>query len=117
MSFIAKVLYIPYSPYKLRPLANVIRGKPVVYALNWLKTYKSRRTVPIKKLVESAVANAKNLKNIEPVDLWIENICVDEGPRYRYYKPGIEGRLMPHKRRQCHISVKLEVKNKKVAEE
>jgi large subunit ribosomal protein L22 len=108
MQFIAKALYIPYSPYKLRPLAQVIRGKPVVFALGWLQTYKSKRCKPIQKAVASAVANAKNLKNINPQDLSIKEIRIDQGPQYRYYKEGAMGRSKPQRKRLCHISIVLE---------
>jgi large subunit ribosomal protein L22 len=117
MQFSAKALYIPYSPYKLRPLANVVRGKSVVYALGWLKTYKSRRTEPLKKALESAVANAKNLKNIDPHELSIKEICVDQGPIHRYFKPGAMGRAMIQRKRLCHISVTLETKHDEAQKE
>lgn len=111
MYFVAKALYIPYSPYKLRPLANVIRGKPVVYALGWLQTFKSQRSRPLKKALESAVANAKNLKNIDPQELSIKEVRVDQGPVYRYFKPGAMGRAVVQRKRLCHISFTLEAQN------
>jgi large subunit ribosomal protein L22 len=110
MRFSAKALYIPYSPYKLRPLANVVRGKPVVYALGWLQTYKSKRARPLKKALESAVANAKNLKNVDAHDLAIKEIRIDQGPVYRYFKPGAMGRANVQRRRLCHISVIVEAR-------
>ena len=111
MRFTAKALYIPFSPYKLRPLANVLRGKSLVYALGWLRTYKTRRAHPLKKIIESAAANAKNLKSIDRGMLLIKEICVDQGPMHRYFKPGAMGRAMDQQRRLCHISVTLEVQN------
>jgi large subunit ribosomal protein L22 len=117
MQFNAKALYIPYSPYKLRPLANVVRGKPVLYALGWLQTYKSKRTKALKKAVESAVANAKNLKNVDPQDLSIKEIKVDQGPIHRYFKPGAMGRAMIQRKRLCHISVTVETRNEKSQKE
>lgn len=108
MDFVAKALYIPYSPYKLRPLASVMREKrSVLYALQWLNVYKSKRSVPLKKALESAVANARNLKNLTPESLLIKEICVDQGPTHRYYKPGAMGRANVQTRRSCHITVKL----------
>jgi len=113
MQFSAKSLYVPYSPYKLRPLVNVVRGKGVPYALGWLETYKSRRSRPIKKVIESAVANAKSLENIDKQELMIKEISVDQGPQFVYYKPGAQGRAMFQRRRLCHIRVILEPKTKK----
>lgn len=117
MHFVAKALYIPYSPYKLRPLADVVRGKPVIYALGWLQTYKSKRSKSLKKVLESAVANAKHLNNVSPTDLSVKEIRVDQGPIHRYYKPGAMGRSIPQRRRLCHISVTLEAREARVNKE
>ncbi len=114
MYFVAKASYVPYSPYKLRPLANVIRGKPVAYALGWLHTYKSRRSRPLRKALESAVANAKHLKNIEPQELSIKEVRIDQGPFYRYFKPGAQGRAVIQRKRLCHISFTLEARHQEV---
>ncbi len=117
MQFSAKALYIPYSPYKLRPLANVVRGKPVTFALGWLQTYKSKRTRAIKKALESAVANAKNLKNVDPQALSVKEIRVDQGPIHKYFKPGAMGRASIQRKRLCHISVTLETRNEESQKE
>ena len=108
MQFGARSRYLRYSPYKLRPLADVLRGKNVRYALNWLSTCPLKKVRPIRKLIESAVANAKNLQNLEADVLKIKTICVDQGPSYRYYKPGAMGRANPQRKRFSHISVVLE---------
>ncbi len=108
MQFVAKARYIWYSPYKLRPVADVVRGKDAATALKWLATYKTKRAVSIKKLLESAVANARNLKNIAPENLSVKEIKVDQGPIHRYFKPGAMGRAMIQRKRLCHISVVLE---------
>ena len=107
----ATAKYIPYSPYKLRPIVDVVRGKGVEYALQWLTTYRTRRVQSIMKVLESAVANAKNRDNIEPSALIIEKICVDQGPIQKYFKPGAQGRAQIQRRRLCHISVTLQTKS------
>ena len=76
MQFLAKAVMCRYSPYKLRPVADVIRGKNAAYALHWLATYKTKRAVPIKKVIESAVANAKHLKNIKPEHLLLKKFVL-----------------------------------------
>ncbi|HEX2977791.1 MAG TPA: 50S ribosomal protein L22 [Candidatus Babeliales bacterium] len=108
MQFSAKAKFVRYSPYKLRPLADVIRGKNAQYALHWLETYKTRRSVPLKKMLMSAVANAKNLNELSPNDLVIKDLRIDEGPIIRYYKPGAMGRANIQRKRLCHLSVILE---------
>lgn len=106
--FVATARYLRYSPYKLRVLVDVIRGKNVQYALNWLATCSLKRALPIKKVLASAVANAKNLENVSPVDLVIKDIRVDQGPMYRYFKAGAMGRANINKKRLSHMSVVLE---------
>ncbi|MFC1842787.1 50S ribosomal protein L22 [Candidatus Dependentiae bacterium] len=108
MQFGAKARYIRYSPYKLRPLADVLRGKNVRYVLNWLSTCPLKKVGPVKKLIESAVANAKNLQNLEADVLLVKKICVDQGPSYKYFSPGAMGRANPRRKRFSHISVVLE---------
>jgi len=112
MQFTAKASYIRYSPYKLRPLADVIRGKSATFALGWLTTYRNQRTESLKKLVESVVANAKNLKNVGIEELSVKEVRVDQGPIFRYFKPGAQGRAMPQRKRLSHISIIMESKDK-----
>lgn len=108
MHFIAKASHIRFSPYKIRPLVDVVRGKKVDYAIHWLATTALKRTNPVKKLIESAAANAKQLQNFSVDQLRIKEIRVDEGPTVRYFKPGAMGRANVQKRRFSHISVVLE---------
>ena len=110
MEFTAKARYLSYSPYKLRPLVDVIRGKNAFYAMSWLRTYRSQRSEMVKKVLDSVLANAKSLKNIEPKDLFVKEVCVDQGPIRRYFKPGAQGRANPQRKRLCHMKIVLEAK-------
>lgn len=108
MQFVSKARYVRHSPYKLRPLADIVRGKNVQYALNWLATTRVRKSVPMTKLVQSAAANAKSLKNMEAKELFIKEIRIDQGPIYRYFKPGAQGRANVQRKRFSHLSIVLE---------
>jgi large subunit ribosomal protein L22 len=108
--FIAKAKFIRYSPYKLRPIVDVVRGKNVDYALQWLTTYRTQRAQPVMKVLESAVANAKDLQSLKPSELVVKDIRVDGGPIQRYFKPGAQGRANPQRKRMCHIRVVLQTK-------
>jgi large subunit ribosomal protein L22 len=108
MQFKAKAKFIHYSPYKLRPLADVIRGKNVQYALHWLATQQTRRVSPLKKIIESVAANAKSLQDANPSTLRIKDLRVDEGPMFKYFKPGAMGRAVVLRKRFSHLSVILE---------
>ncbi len=110
MNFLAKARYIRISPYKIRPLADVIRGKSAEFALSWLNTYAVKKAVPLYKLIESAVANAKHNGNVAADSLYVKEIRIDQGPIVRYFKPGAMGRANPQRKRLSHMSVILESK-------
>ncbi len=114
MDFKASARFIKRSPYKLRPIVDVIRGKNAQYALDWLKVYGLKKSSAIKKLLESAVANAKNKQeDIKTSDLQVAEVCVDEGPRYKYFKPSAMGRSLVVRKRLSHITVVLKPVNVK----
>lgn len=113
MKFTAKTMYLQYSPYKIRPLADVIRGKQALDALHWLSMYCTRRSEPLKKTLASAMANAKDREQVAPADLVVCEVRIDQGPIRRYIKPGAMGRATPQRSRQCHITVVVESKSKK----
>jgi len=108
MQFIARARYIPFSPYKLRPYVDVVRGKNAAFALGWLETRPVQRAKPLQKALASAVANAKSKAGIEKQNLIVKTITVDQGPMYKYVKPGPMGRASVLRRRFCHINVVLE---------
>ena len=108
MNFKASAKYIKRSPYKLRPIADVIRGKNAAYALGWLQVYGLAKSLPIKKLLDSAIANARcQNEEIVPQNLVIEEIRVDQGPAYRYFKPSAMGRSLVNRKRLSHITIVL----------
>lgn len=108
MQFNARARNVHFSPFKLRPLVDVIRGKSAAFALQWLKTISLKRSDPVRKVLESAVANAKFKQNLPLEQLHIKDIRVDQGPTYRYFKPGAMGRANIQRKRFSHISVILE---------
>ncbi len=116
MNFKASAKYIKRSPYKLRPIVDVIRGKNAAYALGWLKVYGMEKSLPIKKLLDSAIANAKcQQDDITPQELVIDEIRVDQGPAYKYFKPSAMGRSAVLRKRLSHMTIILkrsEVQNK-----
>lgn len=116
MRFSAIVRGVNYSPYKLRPIVDVIRGKGVGYAIAWCRANKTRRMMPLIKLLDSAVANARyQNEQLTPDLLSVTKIQVDQGPVVRYFKPGAQGRAMIRRRRSCHISVVLEAQSSEVS--
>lgn len=106
---------IPYSPYKLRPIVDVLRNKSVSYALKWLTIYNNQRVRPIKKVIESALSNILCLQQLDPklrdgalVDsIVINEIKVDQGPIKKYFQPGAQGRAVIRRKRYAHIFVEV----------
>ena len=110
MQFVAKAKFIRYSPYKLRPYADLVRGKNAQYALAWLTAHENQRITPLRKAIKSAIANAHSSKGIASDALYIKDLRVDQGPIFKYFKPGPMGRAVVLRKRFSHISVILEKK-------
>jgi large subunit ribosomal protein L22 len=94
-------------------LVDVVRGKRVSDALAWLTTYPVKRAEPIRKMIQSAAANAKSRENVAVDDLIVKEIRVDQGPTIRYFKPGAMGRSNIQRKRLSHMSVLVESKGSK----
>lgn len=90
---------------KLRPLVDMVRGKQVDDALTMLRFTPTPKAKVIAKVVRSAVANAENNFQMEPADLKIVRIYVDEAIRMRRYRPRSRGRASPIRKNSSHITV------------
>ncbi len=100
--------YIRMSPRKVRLVADLVRGKKVEAAVNMLHFTPRRAAKPVEKVIRSAVANAVNNQdssNVDPEELFVREIQVNEGPTMRRYNPGPMGRASLIRKRSCHISV------------
>lgn len=103
----AKLRNYRQSPRKVRLVADLIRGKKVEKVISDLKYINKKVSLVIKKLVESAIANAKHNNKLKEEDLFLKTITVDEGASLKRFKPGARGRAFPFKRRTSHITVTL----------
>ena len=99
------------SPRKVRLVANLVRGKAIDRALIALSFLEKKSAAPIKKLLESAVANAEN-QGKKKEDLVVSDIQVDEGFSFTRYRARARGRAAPIRRRSSHINVVLDTPNK-----
>jgi len=101
------------SPRKVRLIADHIRGKKVATATMLLEALPKRAALPVRKLLLSAIANAKNTHGISPAGLYVKEIRVDEGPTMKRHMPRAFGRSAPINKRTSHISIVLgeQVKN------
>ena len=95
------------SPRKVRLVADYIRGQRAVDALELLGALSKRASLPIKKLLNSALANARIQKDLSPDSLYIKEIRVDEGPTLKRFMPRAFGRATPIRKRTSHVSIIL----------
>ena len=95
---------------KARLVADVVRGKDVNEAIRSLTFMKQKGATLIKKLIESAVANAENKKTIDIDNLYVKTIFVDMGPSMKRFRPRAQGRAFEVKKKMSHINVILEEK-------
>ncbi len=100
--------YVLMAPLKVRRVVNGIRGMRAEEALEVLNLLPQAAAVPVYKTVKSALANAEENYALDPEDMVIAEIRVDEGPRLRRARYGARGRFKPIKKRMSHITVILE---------
>jgi large subunit ribosomal protein L22 len=112
----AKTRYLLVSPFKIRPVADLIRRKPYTEAVSLLENMPHKGARLIKKTVLSAASNALNRdKQLEEDMLFIKEIMVDEGPRMKRVWCRARGRADMLLKRMCHITVVVDQTANKVA--
>ncbi|MEQ1564078.1 MAG: 50S ribosomal protein L22 [Myxococcota bacterium] len=112
MESTATLRYVRVSARKARLVADLVRGKNVSEAIDML-SFVERKTAPvIRKLVESAVANAEQAARRDQQDLdldtlYIKSVLVDQGPNLRRFRPRAQGRAGKILKKTSHITVQL----------
>ena len=96
------------SPRKIGVVAALVRGRTVADALVILEHVPRRAALPVKKVIESARANADHNHNIKPDTLKIIELTVLPGPRLKRFRPAAQGRALPFQRRTAHIHVTVD---------
>ena len=97
--------YQRISAQKCRLVANAIRGLKVEKALEFLQFNNKKASSLIRKVLESAVANAENNNSHDIDDLMVKNILIDEGPTGKRHMPRARGRVNEILKRSSHITV------------
>lgn len=105
MEAIAKHNFARISPQKARLVADQIRGKSVDQALELLTFSNKKAAELIKKVLESAIANAEHNEGADIDDLRVAKIFVDEGPVMKRVMPRAKGRADRILKRSSHITV------------
>ncbi|NOX44837.1 MAG: 50S ribosomal protein L22 [Caldiserica bacterium] len=105
MEAVARARFVRISPKKARLVIDRIRGKHVDEARRILALSPKKAARIIKKVLDSAVANAVNNFEMDEDNLWVVRAYVDEGPRMRRLKPRAFGRADIIQRRMSHITI------------
>jgi large subunit ribosomal protein L22 len=100
--------YVRTSASKARRMVNLIRGLPAREALTVMQFAPQAASMPVYKVIASAIANAENNENLDPDSLLISEAYVNEGPTWRRYRPRAQMRPGPIRKRTCHITVYVE---------
>jgi len=101
--------YVRHSPRKLRRHADLVRGKHLHEVRALLGLNSSPAAKALRKVVESAAANAENNHDMKPDDLYLTQVRVDEGITFRAgFRPRARGRAERRRRPTSHITVVLD---------
>lgn len=100
--------YIRISPYKVRTVLDIIRGKKYIEAVAILENTPKSASPVILKVVNSAAANAENNLNLSKSDLFVAECFADQGPILKRIQPRAKGRAYRIDKRTSHITVVLD---------
>ena len=104
----AKLMNARIAAQKMRLVADQVRGLPVEQAINVLTFSNKRAAHLIKKVLESAIANAEHNDGADVDELKISLICVDEGPTMKRWRARARGRAAKILKRTSHVTVTVE---------
>jgi large subunit ribosomal protein L22 len=96
------------SAIKVRPVLDLIRGKDVAAAAGTLSLVQRDAARDVRKLLDSAVANAVHNAEQDPAELFVRACFVDEGPTMKRFRPRAKGRAGAILKRSCHITIVLD---------
>lgn len=107
MDLKASAKSVRISPRKVGVVASLVRGRTIADAITILEHTPRRSAQPVRKLIESAKANALHNYNLIEDSLTIKSISVTPGPRLKRYRPAAHGRALPFERKSSHIFVEV----------
>ena len=107
MQVAARLSYARISPQKCRLVADMVRGKAVGEALNVLSYTPKKAARVVRKVLESAIANAEHNHGADIDELKVSVITVDEAPSYKRYRARARGRGARIIKRNSHITVQV----------
>jgi large subunit ribosomal protein L22 len=105
MQAVAKLRFARIAAQKGRLVADQIRGVPVEQALNTLQFSKKKGAEMMKKVLDSAIANAENNEGADVDELKVTAVMVDEGPTMKRIRARAKGRASRILKRSSHITI------------
>lgn len=108
MAYEAVHRFARISPRKVRPIADLIRGKFADEALDILRYQPQRGARMLEKLLRSALANAEDRRAPNLSHLMVIDVRVDKGPMFRRMRPRARGMAAVIKKRMSHLQIALE---------
>lgn len=108
MEIRAHLRFLHIAPRKVRLVTNFVKGMPVDRAIDQLTVLNKQAARPVKKLIDSAIANAVHNFQIDRTSLKIKSIVTNEGPRLKRWRPRAFGRAAPILKRMSHVTVVLD---------
>jgi large subunit ribosomal protein L22 len=102
--------YVRMSPIKLKPVADLVRGKDLDEALEILKFTPGKGAEILEKVVQSASANAENNFDMNVDNLYIAEVYANQGPTMKRWRAGAQGRASKILKRSSHVGVTLKEK-------
>ncbi|HYZ35949.1 MAG TPA: 50S ribosomal protein L22 [Pseudonocardiaceae bacterium] len=105
---VARARYVRVTPMKARRVVDLIRGRGAREALAVLEFAPQAASVPVSKVLASAMANAENNLALDPDSLVVSSAFVDEGPTLKRFRPRAQGRAYRIRKRTSHITVEVE---------
>jgi large subunit ribosomal protein L22 len=104
----AAARFVRISPRKIRLIMDQVRGKKVEEALNMLSFAPQKGARILKKLINSAVANAEQNSGVDVDSLFIKRVYADDGPTLKRFRPRAQGRATRIRKRSSHLTVVLD---------
>ncbi len=105
----AKLNYFRGSPIKIRRVAELIKGRPVVEARHQLAIQPGRPAPVLRKVLDSATANAAHNFELSEENLFIKEVRVDQGPALKRMFPRARGRADMLRKPTAHITITLDL--------
>ncbi len=93
------------SPYKVREVLDLVRGRPVHEAEDILRFSERDAAFVVGKVLHSAVANAEENDELDPEELFVSACFGDEGTTIKRWRPRARGRATRIRKRTCHITI------------